>query len=160
ENFYYVRIRAKNTATGATSGYTAALALRTPSAAALGGPRVYEIGPGKTYASLAALDWRQLGPGDTVRIYPKKNASGQVVPYFEKLLISVRGTAAAPTTITGVPDPTTGELPILDGTNAVAAAQFASHYQPLEDYSLVLIGTRPDNNANTGYSPGYLTLAN
>ena len=58
-----------------------------------------------------------------------------------------------------MPDPTTGALPILDGTNAVTAAQWNTHYLPLEDLSLVLIGTRADQTS-TGYSPGYFNLQN
>jgi fibronectin type 3 domain-containing protein len=159
ETFYYVRIRAHN-ATG-NSGYTQQVAIRSASPGLPGGPHVYKIGPGQTYTSLAALDWTKLGPGDTVQIYPNKDAGGNIIPYFEKPLISVRGTAAAPINIVGMPDPTTGQLPIIDGTNAITAAQWNSHYMPLEDLSLVMIGTRASQNAASGaWSPGYFNLQN
>jgi hypothetical protein len=158
QSFYYVRIRAAN-ASG-NSGYTAAVVIRTASAGT-GSPKVYSIGPGQQYTSLAALNWSALGPGDTVRIYPNKDAGGNIIPYYEKPLISVRGTAAAPITIIGMPDPTTGQLPILDGTNATTNSQWAIHYQPLEDTSLLLIGsTSAEQNNSAGWSPGYFTLAN
>jgi fibronectin type 3 domain-containing protein len=158
ETFYYVRIRAQSAA--GDSGYTPQVVIRSASPGT-GSPKIYTIGPGQQYASLAALDWTKLGPGDTVYIYPNKNASGTVIPYYEKPLISVRGTAAAPINIVGVADPVSGQLPIIDATNAVTAAQWASHYLPLADLSLVLIGTRaPQNTTSIAWSPGYFSLQN
>lgn len=156
ETFYYVRIRARNAA--GDSGSTAKIVVRTASPGT-GSPKVYEIGPGKAYTSLAALDWSQLGPGDTVNIYPNKDGSGTIIPYYEKPLISVRGTAAAPVRIVGIADPVTGDLPIIDGTNAVAHAQWNRAYLPFGDTSLVLIATRSDQTS-TGWSPGYLSISN
>jgi hypothetical protein len=157
ETFYYARVRAQNTA--GDSGNTAKIVFRTASPGT-GSAKTYEIGPGKTYTSLAALDWSKLGPGDTVKIYPNKNGSGNVIPYFEKPLISVRGTEAAPIHILGVADPVTGQKPIIDGTNAVTATQWKSHYMPFEDLSLVLIGTRTSQHQHDGaWSPGYLELS-
>jgi parallel beta-helix repeat protein len=76
-------------------------------------------------------------------------------------MISVRGTATAPITIIGMPDPTTGQLPIIDGTNAVTNSQWVTDYEPLDDLSLVLIGTTPQEvNANYYWSPGYINLEN
>ena len=158
QTLYYVRVRAAN-ASG-NSGYTAQIVVRSASAGT-GSPKLYTIGPGKQYATLGALNWSQLGPGDTVEIFPNKNSSGTIIPYYEKPMISVRGTATAPITITGMADPATGQLPIIDGTNAVTNAQGSVHYQPLEDTSLVLIGNTATEQTNSaGWSPGYLTISN
>ena len=156
ERFYYVRIRAR-TAAG-ESGNTCAVVFRTASVGR-GKPETYEIGPDKAHKRLADVDWSLLGPGDTVYIFPNRDGNGAVIPYHEKPLLSTRGTAEAPIRIVGVKDPATGLLPIIDGTNAVAAPQWDSHYLPLEDLSLVLIGTRADNNSD-GWSPGYIHLIN
>jgi protocatechuate 3,4-dioxygenase beta subunit len=155
ETFYYVRISASN-ASG-DSGYTPQIDVRTASAGT-GALTIYTIGPGEEYSSLGALNWSLLGPGDTVEIFPNRDSNGNIIPYYEKPLIDVRGTAAASINIIGMPDPTTGQLPILDGTNAVTSPQWASHYEPLEDDSLLLIGQAPGMDA--GYSPGYLNVSN
>jgi hypothetical protein len=156
ERFYYTRIRARTPA--GESGNTAAVVFRTASVGK-GTPETYEIGPDKAHKRLADVDWSALGPGDTVYILPNRDSTGAVIPYHEKPLLSTRGTADAPIRIVGVKDPATGLLPIVDGTNAVAAPQWASHYLPLEDLSLVLIGTRANNNSD-GWSPGYIQLSN
>ena len=78
---------------------------------------VYEVGPGKPYAtigSIAALQNGVLAAGDTINIYPKAGNA----PYYEKVALSNNGTAANPITFQGMPD-AQGNRPILDGTNAV-----------------------------------------
>lgn len=154
EMFYYVRIRAANSA--GDSGYTPQVAVRTASPGT-GSPKVYNIGPGQPYTSLGALNWSQLGPGDTVYIYPNRDSSGNIIPYYEKPLISVRGTAAAPINIIGVADPATGQMPIIDGTNAVTNSQWQKSYLPFEDLSVLLVGVRI-NQTSYGWSPGYLGI--
>lgn len=154
ESFYYYRVRAGNSA--GYSNATTPVVARTASPGT-GTAKVYQIGPGRAYTSLAALDWSRLGPGDVVQIYPNKDASGSVIPYREHLLISVRGTAGAPIRIVGMADPVSGVLPIIDSQGATTAAQFASHYTPLEGNAL-LIGTRPNNNT-VGWNPGYLDIS-
>ena len=77
---------------------------------------VYEVGPGKPYASIGAVPIGSLNPGDVVRIYPKVGNA----PYYEKVALSRNGTASQPITFQGVPD-AQGNLPILDGMNAVQA---------------------------------------
>ncbi|MCC6588995.1 MAG: right-handed parallel beta-helix repeat-containing protein [Bryobacterales bacterium] len=74
----------------------------------------YEVGPGRTLARLAAVPWRQLGPGDTVLVYWKPE------PYLDKFVISRSGTAAAPITLRGVPGPD-GSLPVLQANGAETA---------------------------------------
>jgi hypothetical protein len=153
ETFYYVEIRASNSA--GDSGYTPMIDVRSASPGT-GSPKIYTIGPGEEYASLAALNWANLGPGDTVEIFPDI-VDGVNTPYYEKPLISTRGTASAPITIEGMS--VDGDLPIIDGTNAVDASQWAVGYLPLEQLSLVLISTRP-NQTSAGWSPGYLNIEN
>ena len=71
----------------------------------------YEVGPGRPYATPAAVPWESLMPGDTVLIYWRST------PYRDKWVICRQGTAAQPITISGVPGPA-GELPVIDGTGA------------------------------------------
>ncbi|QDU24182.1 beta strand repeat-containing protein [Urbifossiella limnaea] len=161
ESAYMYRVRGTNAA--GDSSYAApasdvmdslfgtAVAVVTASAGT-GAPRVYDIGPGKPYTSIAALDWSRLGPGDTVNIHYKPGG------YHEIFQISTRGTPAAWITVNGVPDPATGALPVIDGANAVMAPQFVSHYAPLSGYGAVVVGARP--GFKDGYKPGYLTIQN
>ena len=72
---------------------------------------VYEVGPGKPYASIGAVPWESLLAGDTVLIYWRSTA------YKEKWVICRQGTQSAPITVRGVPGPN-GELPIIDGNGA------------------------------------------
>ena len=71
------------------------------------------------FSALSQIPWSKLQGCDTVRIYPKANNA----PYNEMILISA-GTNVAPTApdrfmrVLGMPDPVTGALPIIDGTNA------------------------------------------
>lgn len=75
---------------------------------------VYDVGPGKPYATIGAVPITSLNPGDVVNIHPKVGNT----PYYEKVALSRSGTQANPITFQGVPDEQ-GNLPILDGTNAV-----------------------------------------
>src|SRR5262245_26716539 len=74
-------------------------------------PAVYDVGPGQPLATVGAVPWGTLAPGDTVRIH------WQPTPYHEFILLSTRGTAAAPIRVQGVAGPN-GERPVLDGQNA------------------------------------------
>ena len=104
------------------------------SSAGTGSPKTYDIGPGYAYQSIGALDWSKLGPGDTVNIHYKPGG------YHEIFQISTRGTPTAWITINGIPDPTTGALPVIDGANAVLASQFQNHYAPLSGSGLLVVG--------------------
>lgn len=120
--------------------------------AGTGSPQVYDIGPGHAYEDIADLDWSQLGPGDTVNIHYKPGG------YHELFQISTRGTADNWITINGVPDPATGQLPIIDGLEAVLDPQFKSSYAPLHGSGAIVVGTRP--GYVSGYRPGYITIQN
>ena len=73
---------------------------------------VYEVKPNTTMDTIAEVPWATLQPGDTVLIYWRSQG------YAEKWVIGRSGTAAAPITVRGVPGPN-GELPVIDGRNAV-----------------------------------------
>ena len=120
--------------------------------AGTGAPRVWDIGPGRALARLSDLDWTRLGPGDTVNIHATPGG------YRELLQISTRGTAAAPITINGVPDPVTGALPRIDARDAVLAPQFVNHYAPLHGFGAIVVGNRP--GFSPGYKPGHLQIRN
>ena len=80
----------------------------------LGLGAVYEVGPGKPLASIGDAPWATLQPGDTVLIHWRAGF------YKEKWVIAAQGTAAQPITVRGVPGPE-GQLPLIDGENAVTA---------------------------------------
>ncbi len=75
----------------------------------------YNVGPGQTLVSIAAVPWATLQPGDVVRIHWRPNS------YKEKWVICRQGTAELPITVIGVPGPN-GELPVIDGNGAVTPA--------------------------------------
>ncbi len=91
---------------------------------------VYEVGPGKQFATIGAAPWTTLQPGDTVRIYYRST------PYKEKWVICRQGTASAPITVQGVPGPA-GELPVIEGIDAVTSSQFSFWN---EDRGIIKIG--------------------
>ena len=74
----------------------------------------YNVGPGQPLATIGAVPWATLQPGDTVLIHWRAET------YAEKWVIGRSGTAAAPITVRGVAGPN-GELPVIDGRNAVTA---------------------------------------
>ncbi|MFM8892615.1 MAG: right-handed parallel beta-helix repeat-containing protein, partial [Planctomycetia bacterium] len=120
--------------------------------AGTGGPRTYDIGPGRPLSRLADLDWSRLGPGDTVNVHHKPGG------YHELLQIAGRGTASAWITVNGVPDPATGSLPVIDGQDAVLAPKFRNHYEPLHGSGAIVVGAPP--GYTPGYKPGYITIQN
>lgn len=73
----------------------------------------YDVGPGKPAASLFAVPWKSLQPGDVVNIFPRPGG------YKEKIQISASGTSAQHIVVRGVRDPVTGELPVLDANGAI-----------------------------------------
>lgn len=91
----------------------------------------YEIGPGKRYPTLGAVEWDRLGPGDTVRVH------WQPEPYREKLKITCSGAAGRPVRILGVPGPA-GQKPVLEGDGASTPSQFRFSYAPTQDRGLVI----------------------
>ncbi len=76
----------------------------------------YNVGPGMPYDSIGAVPLESLNPGDTVKIHYRS------LPYREKWVIGRAGTANQPIVFHGVPS-TDGELPVIDGQNAVTRLQ-------------------------------------
>jgi hypothetical protein len=74
----------------------------------------YNVGPGQSLTSIGAVPWATLQPGDVVQIHWRTET------YAEKWVIGRSGTAALPITIRGIAGPN-GELPVIDGRNAVTA---------------------------------------
>lgn len=132
----------------------------------------YDIGPGKPYTTFAQVPWSTLKGCDTVRIYPKSNGAA----YSEMLLLSA-GTNLTPTTptkfmrLTGIPDPVTGALPIIDGTNATQLETVAGQPRSLQYwdnlyparalYSLGLVMVSGQLGRDYNYGPaGYISIEN
>ncbi|MCP3104672.1 polysaccharide-degrading enzyme [Myxococcus sp. K15C18031901] len=76
----------------------------------------YRVGPDQAYASIGAVPWEALQPGDTVYIHAR------LTPYVEKWVLGRRGTATAPITVRGVRDEA-GNLPVIVGENATTRSQ-------------------------------------
>src|SRR6266542_1990433 len=91
---------------------------------------LYEVGPGKPYASIGAVPWESLQPGDTVLIYYRAS------PYNEKWVICRQGTSSAPITVRGVAGPN-GELPVIDG-NAATTRSALNYWN--QERSVIKIG--------------------
>jgi hypothetical protein len=81
----------------------------------------YHVGPEQRYTAIGAVPWYRLAPGDNVFIHYKQT------PYYEKFLISTRGTAAKWIRVVGVPGPN-GELPVVSGKNATTSANMHYHW--------------------------------
>ncbi|MCS7026521.1 MAG: right-handed parallel beta-helix repeat-containing protein [Bryobacteraceae bacterium] len=72
---------------------------------------VYEVGPGRPYATIGEAPWESLQPGDIVLIHWRPE------PYPEKWVLCRQGTADEPIVVRGVPGPE-GELPVIEGNGA------------------------------------------
>ena len=99
---------------------------------------------------LGEINWAALQPGDDVRI------PWRAEPYRERLVVPCRGSESAWIRIVGVPGPN-GELPIIDGENAVTDPQFAFSYPPLEPSGLVTVWRTLQSGSVV---PGYLHFEN
>ncbi len=109
----------------------------------------YDVGSGQPYATIGAVPWDNLGPGDTVRIH------GQAQAYHEKILLSASGTASQPIHILGVPG-SDGQLPVIDGQNATTRRGDVYPYAPTQDRGLLTITRNPGQPY--GYIPSYLDI--
>ena len=98
------------------------------------GGTVYEIGPGKTYASTHDVGLHLLTAGDVVRIYAKPDQA----PYQEKFIAAGVGTQSNPIRIVGIPDDE-GNKPVFYGYNAVDNTNYGNYYWN-EDRQIILIG--------------------
>ncbi|AGC48001.1 hypothetical protein MYSTI_06728 [Myxococcus stipitatus DSM 14675] len=107
----------------------------------------YRVGPGQSLASIGEVPWESLQPGDTVFIHARPT------PYQEKWVLGVRGTAAAPITVRGVPD-AAGNLPVIQGENATTRTQLNFWN---EQRGIVKIGGA---NRPADTMPAYLVVEN
>ncbi|HJV95853.1 MAG TPA: NosD domain-containing protein [Albitalea sp.] len=89
----------------------------------------YRVGPDQPYATVGAVPWESLNPGDTVRVFYRAE------PYREKVIIARSGTAQSPIRVCGVPGPQ-GQLPILSANGATTRAQLASLFGTYREYSM------------------------
>jgi hypothetical protein len=122
------------------------------SACAPGEGLTFNVGPGKTYATPKDVPWLSLLPCDTVNIYYS------TTPYKDIIYLASRGRANKWITIQGVAGPN-GELPILDGTNAVMPKNTGA-LSGLDSAAMIIIST-PSASAVTrssNYKPGYLHI--
>lgn len=114
-----------------------------------GGGKTYEVGPGKKHEKVIDVPWEKLGAGDTVLIHHRPE------PYREKIHLSSRGTAEQPIRVCGVRGPG-GELPVLDGKDAVSRAESKFPYVPTQDRGLVVI--TPRVGYQWGEKPGHILI--
>jgi hypothetical protein len=77
----------------------------------------YEVGSGKTYADLAAIDPTTVLPGSIIRVWNEDTTGTSPTTYRTYFNIAKNATAAQPSRICGVPD-SLGNLPVLDGDGA------------------------------------------
>ena len=113
----------------------------------------YHIGPGQTYTSIANFTgWTSLAAGDHVYIH--------YATYAEHILLCQSGTEENPIVIEGVPDGS-GNLPILDGDNAVIPTQFDGHLPAVayQGYGIVYIHRSYQDDA-FGVEPEWITIKN
>ena len=112
----------------------------------------FEVGPAQTYTNLGAVPWTGLQPGDTVNIHYQ--AGG----YHEVILLCNSGTASAPITIKGIPDPATGSLPVIDGHNALTATNVPWGDSSLNTQGVIVVA--PSSAQPYGYIPSWLVIQN
>ncbi len=112
----------------------------------------YDVGPGFPKTTLSAVPWASLAPGDIVNIH------WQAGGYHEKILISTQGTAAQHIVIRGINDPSTGSKPIIDGQNALEAANINYRSTVFSTLGVVVISRR--TGPVYSYLPAYLDFEN
>lgn len=76
------------------------------------GATTFRVGPGHPYPTPGDVPWESLAPGDSVLIHARTQ------PYTNKWVLCRAGTQALPIVVRGVPDPTSGALPVIEGANA------------------------------------------
>ncbi len=122
------------------------------SACAAGEGKTFEVGDGKEFATPAAVPWLTLLPCDIV------NINYRATPYNNIIYLASRGRHNKWITIQGVAGPN-GEMPILDGTNAVMPKNTGAP-SAVDTAGMIVIMT-PSNSVVTrssNYKPGYLHI--
>ncbi|MGE3907791.1 MAG: hypothetical protein AB7K36_00460 [Chloroflexota bacterium] len=149
---------AKPAAPGQAASKPAAPGQAAPGQAALGAlacehtgsGKAYEVGPGQALDSLGKVPWESLVAGDTVRIHWRAE------PYREKFFLRGKGAKDQPIVVCGVAGPA-GELPVIDGQNAVTRAglptPFSGKGEPRGLIHITVGAADP-----WGYKPEYLVI--
>lgn len=122
------------------------------SACAVGEGMTWDVGPGKTYTRLRDVPWLTLLPCDIVNIHYS------ATPYTDIIYLGSRGRSNKWITVQGVAGPN-GELPILDGTNALMPNNSGAP-SAVDAAGMIVIMT-PDAAAvsrSSKYKPGYLHI--
>jgi hypothetical protein len=107
----------------------------------------FEVGAGKAYASIGAVPWESLQPGDLVLIYWRST------PYKEKWVLGRQGTAANPIVVRGVAGPS-GQLPVIDGNGATTRTSL-NYWNEVR--GLLKIG---GSNVPADTTPQYIVIEN
>ena len=111
---------------------------------------IYDIGPGQTYTTINSFPWYTLAAGDSVQIH--------YATYHEFINISTSGTATQPIRVIGIPDPSTGAQPVIDGQNAVVGPN--AHFQYTHGTpSRGVVGIGPSAGAPVGFKPSYIEIS-
>src|SRR4029078_9564808 len=110
------------------------------------------VGRGKPLASVGAVPWESLNPGDTVLIYYR------ATPYKEKFVLARVGTQPPPIPVRGVLGPN-GERPVRDGAGATTRAQL--NY-PSRVRGVIKIGssTVPFADGSPAFMPQWIVIEN
>jgi len=108
---------------------------------------IYDVGPGQAYATIGAVPWATLAPGDVVRIH------WRATPYAEKWVICRQGTEALPIIVQGVLGPA-GQRPVITGHQAVTAPGL-NYWN--EDRGVLKIGGA---NTPADLTPAWITVEN
>ncbi len=77
---------------------------------------VYEIGPGKQYATPNDFPWESVNASTLIKIHYRKN------PYKSKWVITARGSKTRPVVVLGIPD-NNGNLPVISGKDATTRTE-------------------------------------
>ncbi|MCB9932813.1 MAG: fibronectin type III domain-containing protein [Planctomycetes bacterium] len=72
----------------------------------------YSVGPGQTYTNINDVPLETIGAGDILEIHWRST------PYAEKFVICAQGTSVNPVIVRGIPNGSTGALPVITGANA------------------------------------------
>ncbi|MEI8311403.1 MAG: hypothetical protein WCH98_11665, partial [Verrucomicrobiota bacterium] len=113
----------------------------------------YEVGPGSARTKLRDVPWANLQPGDLVNIHPTPGG------YHEKIQISASGTAAAHIVIRGIPD-ASGQLPVIDGQNAIEDPAYDPRHPKFTEWSVLLISPRQSTYVYGAYHVSFVDIEN
>lgn len=109
----------------------------------------FRVGPGREYTTPGQIPWEELQAGDRVFI------EWRATPYNDIISLNVRGREDAWIQILGVPNPSTGALPMWSGQNAVS--------NPAHTYTTFVEGNGlficvPGEAAANNWKPGYIHI--